>query len=72
MVGSANYGYRSVEKDLEAQVTIVTRNESLQKAFHEEQCRLFEFSRVANEESLKERQIPLWVRCVVALFPKLF
>ena len=40
MVGSANYGLRSVEKDLEAQMTIVTRNEALQRALHGEQaCR---------------------------------
>ena len=44
MVGSANYGYRSVEKDLEAQFTIVTRNEHLQKALHEESQRLFKHS----------------------------
>ena len=72
MVGSANFGYRSIEKDLEAQMTIVTCNEKLQKSLHEEQSHLFESSEAVTEKSLKERQIPLWVHCVVALFRKLF
>ena len=33
-----------MEKDLEAQFTIVTRNEHLQKALHEESQRLFKHS----------------------------
>ena len=74
MVGSANYGYRSVEKDLESQVTIVTRNLDLQKSLHNEENRLFLSSEAVTSETLteKNRPIPFWVKCVVAIFPKLF
>ena len=72
MVGSANYGYRSVEKDLEAQMTIVTRNQSLAQKLHHEAERLFETSEVVTEKTLTTRHIPLWVKSVVAYFPKLF
>ena len=74
MVGSANYGYRSVEKDLEAQMTIVTRNPDLQKSLHHEENRLFQSSEAVTKETLteKNRPIPLWVKCVIATFPKLF
>lgn len=79
MVGSANFGFRSVEKDLEAQMTIVTRNETLQQALHHEQERLFLSSEAVSRETFdgsssedRSRAIPLWVRCVVGLFRKLF
>ena len=72
MVGSANFGYRSVEKDLESQMTIVTRNVGLQKSLEAEQKRLFQSSERVSKETLTERRIPFWVRCVVAAFPKLF
>ena len=68
------YIYRSVEKDLEAQFTIVTRNETLQKALHEESERLFEHSKaVKDSKSIGGgERIPLWVNCVVDLFRKFF
>ena len=72
MVGSANYGYRSVEKDLEAQMTIVTRNQSLAESLHHEAERLFETSEAVTEKTLTTRPIPLWVKMVVAYFRKLF
>lgn len=72
MVGSANYGYRSVDRDLEAQMTIVTRNAALQQALDSEQQRLFQSVEAVTEESLTTRPIPFWVRCVVAAFRKLF
>ena len=55
MVGSANYGYRSVEKDLEAQMTIVTRNPDLQKSLHHEENRLFQSSEAVTKETLTEK-----------------
>lgn len=72
MVGSANYGYRSVEKDLEAQMTIVTRNQELQKALDFEQKRLFDSSEAVTVKQLEETRVPLWVKGVVGLFRKLF
>ncbi|CAG8824506.1 18069_t:CDS:2, partial [Racocetra persica] len=35
IIGSSNYGYRSTERDLEAQVILVTTNDSLRKALHD-------------------------------------
>lgn len=41
LVGSPNYGYRSVNRDLEAQVAVVTSNASLQHTLHEEMQAVF-------------------------------
>lgn len=35
LIGSPNFGYRSVHRDLEAQVAIVTENEELQSQLQE-------------------------------------
>lgn len=35
MIGSPNFGYRSVHRDLEAQIAIVTENEELQRQLQE-------------------------------------
>ena len=55
-------------------LSTVTRNEDLQKSLHYEQNRLFQSSEAVKKETLteKNRPIPFWVKCVVALFPKLF
>ena len=42
MVGSPNFGYRSVSKDLETQVTILTTNRGLQEQMGQEQSKLYE------------------------------
>eukprot|EP00095_Tigriopus_kingsejongensis_P005869 maker-scaffold38_size502422-snap-gene-2.20 protein:Tk05869 transcript:maker-scaffold38_size502422-snap-gene-2.20-mRNA-1 annotation:"GI22216" len=67
MIGSPNFGYRSVEKDLEAQITIVTRNERLRRDLDEEQKRLFDASIQVSDGTFQEpkRRIPYWVRFVV-------
>ena len=75
MVGSPNFGHRSVERDLEAQVTVVTRNQGLRERLHEEQRRLFESSEeVRGEETFREegRRVPYWVRLVVAVARNFF
>lgn len=35
LIGSPNFGYRSVHRDLEAQIAIVTENEELQRQLQE-------------------------------------
>ncbi|KAG8129169.1 hypothetical protein E2320_015837, partial [Naja naja] len=35
LIGSPNFGYRSVHRDLEAQIAIVTENKALQQQFHQ-------------------------------------
>ncbi|CAG8530674.1 11386_t:CDS:2, partial [Diversispora eburnea] len=37
IIGSSNYGYRSTERDLEAQVILITNNEMLRKSTHQQQ-----------------------------------
>ena len=56
MVGSPNFGRRSVDRDLEAQVTLVTNDPGLRAAFGEERDQLFEGSTVVDEELWKQSQ----------------
>ena len=74
LIGSPNYGYRSVEKDLEAQLTIVTKNKNLQSALHIEQKRFLESSvSVTPETYLKpDRIVPRWVKLIVGTCRKFF
>jgi CDP-diacylglycerol--glycerol-3-phosphate 3-phosphatidyltransferase len=74
LVGSPNFGFRSVEKDLEAQITIVTENSELQRQMHLEQERLFIQSTPVTRETfdLPDRKIPTWVKWVVATARKFF
>ena len=64
LIGSSNFGYRSVERDLEAQLTIVTKDENLQKALHNEQKHLFESAEKVTEETFSqpERITPFWIK----------
>ncbi|VTJ75468.1 Hypothetical predicted protein [Marmota monax] len=41
LIGSPNFGYRSVHRDLEAQIAIVTESRSLQQQLHQEQEQLY-------------------------------
>lgn len=74
LIGSPNFGFRSVEKDLETQITIVTTNDSLRQQMHAEQYRLFAQSTPVSEETfdLPDRKIPTWVKWVVATSRKFF
>jgi len=62
-------GYRSVNKDLETQIAVMTRNEKLQDALHEEQARLFSCAKPVTRKtfSQQDRIPPAWV-CAVVLF----
>jgi CDP-diacylglycerol--glycerol-3-phosphate 3-phosphatidyltransferase len=71
IVGSSNYGERSVNRDLEAQVCIVTANKTLQESFKKEYEHLERFTSNA-ESDLVTRPIPNWVRAVVLLCKKFF
>ncbi|XP_025152893.1 CDP-diacylglycerol--glycerol-3-phosphate 3-phosphatidyltransferase, mitochondrial isoform X2 [Harpegnathos saltator] len=69
LVGSPNFGYRSVNRDLETQVAIVTRNEKLQDALYKEQARLFFCAKPVTKKtfSQQDRIPPAWV-CAIVLF----
>lgn len=62
-------GYRSVNKDLETQIVVITKNEKLQDALHEEQARLFSCAKPITRKTFlqKDRVPPAWV-CAVVLF----
>ncbi|XP_077980531.1 CDP-diacylglycerol--glycerol-3-phosphate 3-phosphatidyltransferase, mitochondrial-like [Glandiceps talaboti] len=66
LLGSTNFGYRSVKRDLEVQLAIVTVNEELRKQLHEEQKSLYERSTQVSEATFEqaERFVPYWVRIV--------
>ena len=74
MVGSPNFGYRSVSKDLETQVTILTTNRKLQEQMGEEQSLLYKQGKEVNSNTYQEedRRVPAWVKMVVGLARKFF
>lgn len=63
-------GYRSVNKDLETQIAILTKNKSLQHELQKEHERLFSCAtRVTNKTFFEQDRIPpTWVCAIVALF----
>ncbi|XP_012215557.1 CDP-diacylglycerol--glycerol-3-phosphate 3-phosphatidyltransferase, mitochondrial isoform X2 [Linepithema humile] len=69
LIGSPNFGYRSVNKDLETQIALVTKNKKLQDALHEEQARLFSCAKPVTRKtfSQQDRVPPAWV-CAIVLF----
>lgn len=71
LIGSSNFGERSVNRDLETQICLVTTNESLQRMLQVETEHLFQNGSVA-EEALMSRPVPRWVRTVVSLFRNYF
>lgn len=62
-------GYRSVNRDLETQIAIVTKNKKLQDALYEEQAQLFSCAKPATRKTFlqQDRVPPAWV-CAVVLF----
>ncbi|KAG0198728.1 CDP-diacylglycerol--glycerol-3-phosphate 3-phosphatidyltransferase [Mortierella sp. GBA30] len=62
-IGSPNFGYRSIVRDLEAQLFLVTSNQGLRKSLHEEICRLRAHAYPVTEETFMapDRQVPVWV-----------
>ncbi|EFA82052.1 phosphatidylglycerophosphate synthase 1 [Heterostelium album PN500] len=68
LIGSPNFGSRSVEKDLEAQMIILTQDKSLQQKMEDERTYLWQDTQVADMELFKQRKISLWVKVLVYLF----
>lgn len=71
VIGSSNYGERSLNRDLESQLCLVTTNKSLQKSLKQEYDHLTQFAATAENE-LVARFVPKWVRTVVFLFKNFF
>ena len=74
MIGSSNFGQRSVNRDLEAQVTIVTRNKNLMNQLHREKCGIMKDSSLMKSETFAEHRyhVPRWVSFVTNLIRRYF
>ncbi|XP_062567116.1 CDP-diacylglycerol--glycerol-3-phosphate 3-phosphatidyltransferase, mitochondrial-like isoform X1 [Saccostrea cucullata] len=64
MMGSSNFGHRSVYRDLECQIALVTQNKQLQLDLHKEQEYFFSHGIQTNEDTYQkaDRFVPYWVR----------
>ena len=71
LIGSSNFGERSVNRDLETQICLVTTNTKLQKNLQLECDNLYKLGATAEQE-LTNRPVPKWVRAVVSLFRNYF
>lgn len=73
LIGSPNFGHRSVYRDLEAQVAIVTTDQDLSEALHKEKTNLYSRVQQVTCETFEqsERKIPVWVYCVTRLIKNL-
>lgn len=74
LIGSPNFGYRSVYRDLEAQLAVVTVNSKLRDQLDGERRRLMDSGRPVDGDTYAapERAVPLWVRLVIGLFRHFF
>ncbi|XP_049633158.1 CDP-diacylglycerol--glycerol-3-phosphate 3-phosphatidyltransferase, mitochondrial [Suncus etruscus] len=74
LIGSPNFGYRSVHRDLEAQIAIVTESPALQRELHQEQERLYLRSELVSAATFEQpgRQVKLWVKLVTPLIKNFF
>lgn len=74
LIGSPNFGYRSVHRDLEAQIAIVTESRALQQQLHQEQEQLYLRSGVVSSATFEQpsRQVQLWVKMVTPLIKNFF
>lgn len=74
LIGSPNFGYRSVHRDLEAQIAIVTESAALQQQLHQEQERLYLRSGLVSATTFQQpsRQVKLWVKLVTPLIKNFF
>ncbi|XP_053152333.1 CDP-diacylglycerol--glycerol-3-phosphate 3-phosphatidyltransferase, mitochondrial isoform X4 [Hemicordylus capensis] len=74
LIGSPNFGYRSVHRDLEAQVAIVTENKALQQQFRQEQEQLYLRSGSVSASTFQQpsRYVKLWVKMVTPLIKNFF
>ncbi|XP_072524095.1 CDP-diacylglycerol--glycerol-3-phosphate 3-phosphatidyltransferase, mitochondrial isoform X1 [Salminus brasiliensis] len=74
LIGSPNFGYRSVHRDIEAQIAIVTENEELQANLRQEQEMLYQRSTEVSSSTFKQpdRYVKLWVKLVTPLIKNFF
>ncbi|KAM8946246.1 CDP-diacylglycerol--glycerol-3-phosphate 3-phosphatidyltransferase, mitochondrial [Pelodytes ibericus] len=74
LIGSPNFGYRSVHRDLEAQIALVTENQELQQQLHQEQHNLYSLSSEVTQGTFQHpsRYVKMWVKLVTPLIKNFF
>ncbi|MBN3313449.1 PGPS1 protein, partial [Atractosteus spatula] len=74
LIGSPNFGYRSVHRDLEAQIAIVTENKELQAQLQQEQEMLYQRSTEVSSSTFEQpnRYVKLWVKLVTPFIKNFF
>ncbi|ORY54397.1 hypothetical protein LY90DRAFT_412418 [Neocallimastix californiae] len=74
ILGSTNFGRRSMKRDIEAQVLMITDNKKLQKEMANEIKNLLNYTVIVNNETFKkqERHIPLQVKLSTKFFQSMF
>ncbi|KAG8446448.1 hypothetical protein GDO86_014053 [Hymenochirus boettgeri] len=70
----SKFGYRSVHRDLEAQIALVTENQALQQQLHQEQEQLYNLSSSVSPTTFQHptRDVKLWVKLVTPLIKNFF
>ena len=74
LIGSPNFGHRSLKRDLENQTVLITNNVRLREQLRQEYDHVYKYAvKVAGEtfESY-ERRVPLWARIVSGLTRSFF
>lgn len=74
LIGSPNFGSRSLDRDLETQLAVVTSNPDLQRRLAEERERLYSKGALVTKSVFmqEDRLVPLWVYCISKVFRRLF
>lgn len=71
LIGSSNFGERSVNRDLETQICLVTVNDELRRQLQREYVNLKRYCSPAEQE-LQSRIVPKWVKTTVVFFKNFF
>ncbi|KAK9502649.1 hypothetical protein O3M35_011377 [Rhynocoris fuscipes] len=74
LIGSSNFGSRSVRRDLETQIALITTNKSLRTRLREEEDNLIKYVDEFTPEigTGPDRRPPLWVLTTMKLFKTFF
>ncbi|XP_046840522.1 CDP-diacylglycerol--glycerol-3-phosphate 3-phosphatidyltransferase, mitochondrial-like [Xenia sp. Carnegie-2017] len=73
MIGSSNFGHRSVKRDLENQTILLTSNEKLRYMLGKERDHVFKYIVKVTNETFEaiERRVPIWVK-IISYFTRSF
>ena len=72
VIGSTNFGYRSVRRDNEAAIVLVSRDQGLRRRLEEEHQALLDCSRRVEDPKGDLPVVPLWVATIATLFRSYF